>query len=311
MLRIITLVPNKQTALELVNSKFADTIAVGYKKFSDKISCLLDLNEIIQLNKLAIKNNKQLYVYLDAFIYEQDLNELEAILIKLNNIGIGGIIFNDLSINQICYEKKLNVNLIYYPQSLITNYDQFDFYYENNVYGIVLANELRKSEVFECIKNKNQIKLIKQVSGYVFMMQSRWNLIYNFANKNKIDINLKDKSFLIKEEKRNFPALIFQNKYGTHIYTKYVLSNLDFINEFKKANLDYILIDGLMHDQSWSIKTTELYANAICEEKDLVQLKRIEKQINKDEIISLGFMSNDNKDLMYLSDEELEGDQYE
>lgn len=307
MLQIITLAPNKETAFGLLNISEADIIAVGYEKFSDKINCLLSLNEIQDLHIRAHKKDKKIYVYLDAFIYEQDLLDLEDLLIQLDKIKIDGIIFNDLSINQVCYERKLSINLIYWPQSLITNHGQFAFYRENQISSIVLANELRMNEIFECLNNKNGLSIIKQVSGYVFMMQSRWDLISNFASKNSIKIDLNDNSFLIKEEKREFPALIYQNKYGTHIYTNYVLSNLKYIDSYIENQLDFILIDGLFHDNVWTINTTKLYKQAIEHLKPIDELLKLEKQINHNEILSEGFMSESYADLMYLIEEEIKG----
>ena len=249
-MKIIALCNQKENIKDLLQSK-ADIVAVGCKNFSDKTQTKLTKEEIKEVLSAAKKANKKLYVYLDAFIYDIMIPELEELLVYLNEIQIDGVIFNDIGINQICFEKNLKLNLMYDPKALVTNYEQFPFYKKNNIDTVVLANELKDFEVFECCEHKKNMQLAKQVSGYVFIMESRWQLITEFLKKNKIDANLNDCKVYIKEKTREFPSIIYQNEFGTHICTGYVLSNLEYLEQLKQKGLDYIIIDGLLHSDAW------------------------------------------------------------
>ncbi|MCF0126572.1 MAG: U32 family peptidase [Clostridia bacterium] len=171
-MKIITICNNKENIQNLLQTK-ADIIAVGCKGFSDKTQTKLNKKEIKDLLDSSKKACKEIYLYLDAFIYDSMIPGLEELLVYLDSIKIDGIIFNDLGINQICYEKKLKLNLVYDPKALITNYEQFPFFKKNDINAVVLANELKEFEVVECCKNKKDMKLAKQVAGYVFIMESR------------------------------------------------------------------------------------------------------------------------------------------
>ena len=90
------------------------------------------------------------------------------------------------------------MNLIYDPKALITNYEQFPFYKKNNINAVVLANELKDFEVYECCKNKNDMQLVKQVSGYVFIMESSCQLI------SELKLTYKIKKFILKKQQETF-----------------------------------------------------------------------------------------------------------
>ena len=171
-MQIIALCNKKENLDQLLQTK-ADIVAIGCEKFSDKTQTKLTKDEFKTALDKAKAANKKLYAYLDAFIYDVMIPELEDLLVYFNEIKLDGIIFNDLAINQICYEKNLSLNLVYDPKALITNYEQFPFYKKNKIDSVVLANELKEKEVIECCQNKKDMKLIKQVSGYVFIMESR------------------------------------------------------------------------------------------------------------------------------------------
>ncbi|WEK82841.1 MAG: U32 family peptidase [Mycoplasma sp.] len=309
-MKIIVSPANYKIIGHLVRKTNVDIIQVGIKNFSDKTTCLLNATQLKIVINLTKKHHKQIFVYLDAFYYEQDLSKLTKLLVWLNELKVDAIVFNDLAINQICYEQKLNLKLIYDPKALVTNYGQFNFYLKNNISGVVIANELKQYEVNELLANKKQIKIIKQVSGYVFMMQSRWDLVSLFLEQNKLEYHIKDQKLWIKEELRPFPSLIFENKYGTHIYTGYVLSNLHYLQHLFNQGLDYVYIDGLMHEDNWLIKTINIYDQAIKlikNKQSIEELIHQEKALNKDEVVSSGFISNKLTDLMYLNDDLLKG----
>ena len=298
-MEIIALCNQKDNIKELLQSK-ADIIAVGCKGFSDKTQTKLTKEEIRWVLSSSRQANKKVYVYLDAFFYDSMIPELENLLAYFNTIKIDGVIFNDLAINQICFEKNLNLKLIYDPKALITNYEQFPFYKKNNIDVVVLANELKDFEVLECCKNKKNMKLAKQVAGYVFIMESRWQLITEFLKKNNINADLNDRKVYIKEATREFPSIIYQNEFGTHITTGYVLSNLKYLEQLKQNGLDYVVIDGLLHSDEWLIRTIDLYSKAINDLNNINKYIVQEQEINHDESISNGFISNNPADLKYV-----------
>lgn len=240
-------------------------IFVGIKNFSTYCECLLSINEIKQLIKQ--KNKTKIYVNINKYFFEHEIKELQDLLVALSNLSIDGIIFSDFAIPQILFEKNIKIYLIYNPETLITNYGQFDFYLKNNINEVCLARELQKSEIQEMAKHKNKIKIQIQACGYSFVMQSKWKLLSTFAKVNNIEHDLTNKKLYIKEVNRLHPMIIFEDKNGTYVHTKYDLDLIEHISEIKKMNIDTVRIDSFLHDENWVLDKTKQYLAAINRDK--------------------------------------------
>lgn len=305
--KLMVYVNETKNIVHTINNTLCDIVVVGIKPFSDKINAFITLKQLPKLLTLAHESKKMLYVILDAFVFEKDLPRLQQTLESLHKIKIDGVIFNDWAINQINYELKLNLNLVYDPKALITNYGQFGFYVQNQINSVVLSNEINLREIEECCDHKSHLCLIKQVAGYVFMMKSRWQLLTNFLHFRHLKQDLSNQKVYLMEKQRSYPAIIYQNEHGTHIYTGYCLTNLQYLSIMK--NVDVFLIDGFLHSNEWLKQTIELYHEAIskidCDQKTLNGLLQKEKIINDKEATLSGFMKlSPDENMPYLITDE-------
>ena len=287
--KIIITANNYDNAINILNtnSKYLKAIIVGYEKFSDCINSKLSIKEINNLILIAHKQGVEIYMLIDSFIYEDQINELEQLIKTTAEIKIDGIIFNDFAINQICYENKIHIKLIYNPKTLVTNYGQFDFYLKNNINSVVLPNELLLNEILEmgdnCQINNKKIEIIKQVSGYSMIMFSLW----------------------IKENSREFPSIILENEYGTHIFSGFCISCLKFINRFIEHNINVFLIDSFLKNDQWTLDTLNLYTKLLDNLENLNLINDLIKKeitINLPDQTSISFLGN-KSDLLYLPKE--------
>lgn len=71
------------------------------------------------------------------------------------------------------HELELPLKLHYNPDTLVTNYGQFDFFMENHFNGCFLARELMQNEIFEMSQHKQNLALEIQGFGHGFIMHSR------------------------------------------------------------------------------------------------------------------------------------------
>jgi collagenase-like PrtC family protease len=161
---------NYDNAIELIKLGVSQ-IYVGISHHSIHMNAILSLVELKTL--LRYKQNTKILISINRFFFEPDLDPLQTLLTDLKALNIDGIIFSDFAVIQIAKEINLQTNFIYRPNTLVTNYGQFDFYLKNNIHSVVLANELNKKEVWDIAKNKNQMQIYMQISGHVLMMESR------------------------------------------------------------------------------------------------------------------------------------------
>lgn len=281
-MKIIVSPANYQNAVDLINQQ-ADVLLLSDNQFAVRNQYNCSLEELKKL--VEQKKNTQIWVNVNAFFYEQDLEALTQYLKQLSQLNIDRVIFNDLAVPQIDFEEHLNLKLHYDPNTLVTSYGQFDFYVENGFKSVSLSNELFLPEVLMILKNKpNNLEISMQVNGLVFIMHSRWNLVTNFQDyvQDKDDEYVKNKMFFIREESREWPNIIYEDQHGTHMYTGYELCLIEYLDQFKNAGLDYIKLDNIMHnDGDYTLKLLSIYQKALSE-LDSETYKQNKKQYFED-----------------------------
>ncbi|MCF0217872.1 MAG: U32 family peptidase [Malacoplasma sp.] len=237
-----------------------DYIIVGIKDFSTRFNNYFDLETLSNL-KQSLKYSK-LCVCLNNIYSEFDISGLEKLLVKLDELKVDLVMFSDFAVAQIVDEKKLNLELHYNPETLVTSYGQFDFYLENKINKVNIATELTLSEVKKICENKKQMFVTIKGFGLGFIMHSRWNMIDTFvdyANLEKAKFNSVE-YLLIKEDERKYPNIIYQDHTGTQMLTGFYICCIKQINELKATNINGLIIDALfVHDDD---KTLAYVVNA-------------------------------------------------
>ncbi len=264
-------------------------LVIGYELFANRLSYSFNQSEIQDLvNK---RKNTKIWIKVNNFFFEHELNRLEMYLRWLSNLEIDRVIFQDFAVAQINYEDNLNLNLHYNPETLITNYGQFDFYLENKINSCFLARELMPHEVQEIVQNKKHMKIEIQGFGYGFIMHSRWKLISNFEEHYQVNLN---KDYLeIKEALRKYPNVIFEDNTGTHMLTGYLIDSLSSLPKLIQYGVDYLSLNFIKTNEDIAKKVTTLFMEAVNDknlESKLNQYTNDLKTICEGYMLSPGFL---------------------
>lgn len=260
-------------AKECINND-VDAIVVGQNTFSVRNSYNYSNDEIEELIKLKGKTN--LFLKVNSFFFEEDIENLEKYLIEISKKNIDAIIFSDYAVAQINDELNLNLRLRYNPETLVTSYFQFPFYEECKFSSVSLSRELTMFEIKDIIKNKiNSVELEMQCHGYLFFMHSRWNLISNFEKYYNTKISHDRLS--VQEELRTLPNLLREDSKGTHMFSGFQLCSIPVINDLK--GIDWLRVDTINMSKDEAHEITTIYNQII-------------KQIQNGNIISIDDMNN-------------------
>ncbi len=283
-MEIITTPFSYDDALKLIKNN-VDIILLTNSDFGVRNSYNCNNDELIKIINFLRQNksNTKIWININAFFFEENINSLEKYLFFLNEYknDIEKIVFNDFAIPQICFENNIDINLHYDPNTLVTSYGQFELYQDNNINSVSLSNELFLPEVIAILENKpKNFKISMQVHGHVFIMHSRWNLITNFKNyvEDANDEYIKNKVYYIKELNRQYSNIIIEDKYGSHMLTGYELCCFRQLKELWKHGLDYIKIDNIFQDENYSLEIYNLYKSLIV---------NFEKNIYDEDLIDL------------------------
>ncbi|MDO5440305.1 MAG: U32 family peptidase [Erysipelotrichaceae bacterium] len=178
--------------------------------------------EIKDINDFCLINNLKRYISIDAFILENDKNDLYNYLDFISSLNSDGIYFNDMAIIYNAEKYGLQDKLIYDPSTLMTNANDISFYKDKGI-DVVLARELTLDEIIEIVK-KYPYELDMQVFGHLRMSYSKRKFLTNYFKEINKDIDIVNKEDItLVEETRNYKTPIKETKYGTSIYTDYVL----------------------------------------------------------------------------------------
>lgn len=176
--------------------KFTNSFIIGLKGY-----CVNYYEVSVEdIKKIIDKYPKiELFISLNKNIFNDDLQELKNMIIKLVKMNIKGLIFYDLSILNIVKELNLDIPLVIAQDHLITNYNICNYYYEKGVEYAYLSSDITKDEIEEISKRSN-IKLMTFFFGNLLITHSKRKLLTNFYEY--YDIERGKKNGLIKEKNK-------------------------------------------------------------------------------------------------------------
>lgn len=234
--------------------EFTDSFIIGLKDFSVNYF-EVSLEEIEEL--LRKYSNINLFIAINKNIFNNDLNNLEENLIKLEKLNIKGIMFYDLSVLSIVKRLKLNLDLVYHQSHMVTNYNIINFYEKEGVKYAYLSTEITEDEMSE-ISSKTNIPIIAMFIGHIIISHSKRKLVSNYYQH--INRNNNHKINTINEKNKDKKYIILETSEGTNILTNDILNGTKaFIN--LKEKIEYGVLDNNLIDDEMFLNILKLYKN--------------------------------------------------
>lgn len=134
---------NYETGVAALNCG-ADAVYIGGERFGARSAAGNTLADIEKLLSCAHRYHARVYATVNTILYENELEDARAFIIKLYNSGIDGVIFQDMGL--------LEMDLPPVPLHLSTQCDNYDiekikFFDKMGIPRVVLARELSIDEV--------------------------------------------------------------------------------------------------------------------------------------------------------------------
>ncbi len=259
-------VPHLSIYYKDINIKHAVNLLHTYKK-----NIILNINRIMHPSDIEkVKELYKEYLNDDVLFLVSDLGALyEAMKLGIEN------------------------RIIYNPETMVTNYLDFNEYSLFNPKSIGVSSEITLKDL-KLIYEKTNKSIFYQVFGRRLMFYSRRHLISLYEKKNN-DNYPKEDSYL-KESTRNDYFPINENEECTAIYRSYNINLIDKLNELSFIDFAYLETAFLPKDIKEVI--CGAYSDAIKNNGDLKVLYDI--------TINLGLEYNDGffyKDSVYQKEE--------
>lgn len=210
-----------------------------------------------------ISKEYNVYLLMNRFIHEADLEELDKYFNEIKDTNIKGIIVSELTVYVMAKKYGLDHLIIYQPGTMNTDTYSEEYFNTLNIKGITISRELTLNEIKQFGQTKLELSLIGH--GYIDMFYSKRKLITHYKTyKNMKGFIPRDNySLTLNEEIRPndfYPVL--EDNYGTHIYRSKKLSSYEELNDLNLIINDFFIERIFLTDEEF-IDSIKLYKNKI------------------------------------------------
>jgi U32 family peptidase len=240
-------------------SAYADGFLIGCHKFAARLTRSFDTSEMITATQLIKSLNKEVFLVINQLFNDQQLEALNLFLKQLNLNLFSGIIIADLGVIPMLLDFNQKEKIIYHPETLLTNYHDFNDLCHIGIKGAFVAKEITLEDVITIASHK-QHELFMIGHGHLSMFYSKRRLIENFLEFSELDLNLSfDQDLKLIEEHRKDQAFpILEDTAGTHVFSSNVFSSIKKI-DILKTHVDYLMIDTIFKDDLYALSILKMY----------------------------------------------------
>jgi len=246
----------------------ADAVYVGGKEYSLRAYAPnFDLEEIAAACFLAHQLGKKLYVTVNTFARQDDLQKLPPYLKYLDEIHPDGLIVSDPGIILLARQYAPHVPLHLSTQANTTNALSAAFWQSQGVSRVNLARELSYQELFD-IRAQSTLELEVFIHGAMCVSYSGRCLLSAFLNQRSANRGLCTQpcrwSYSLVEEKRPgqfFP--VHEDDHGSYIFNSKDLCLLDELGKLMSMGINAFKIEGRMKGVLYLASVIRAYRHAI------------------------------------------------
>lgn len=211
-----------------------DGLILAINDYSVESICTFSVDEIIDIKK---NSNCLIFVKINKNLFNEDIDKVKNILVKLNENKIDGVFFYDLAILQLKKELGINIELIWNQTHMVNNYMTCDYYYSKGVKYALLSKEITLEEIKEII-NKSKIDCMVEVVSLPSVAYSKRKLVSNyFKDLNENSIN----NISVKEKITGDYYNVIEDSNGTSFFLNKIMNGTSIIKDLYNSKCNYII----------------------------------------------------------------------
>ena len=246
----------------------ADAVYLGGKNFSlraygDNFS----EEEILQAVEFTHALGKKIYVTVNIFAHNDDIEKLADWLKFLDSSGVDAILISDLGVLTLAKEITKNLEFHISTQANVTNYRTANFFHEFGASRIVLARELSFDEV-QLIKSKTSAELEIFVHGAMCISYSGRCYLSHYltgrdGNKGECTHSCRWKYSLVEEKREGEFFSVDEDERGAYIMNSKDLCLLPHLDKIIDSGVKSLKIEGRMKSVNYVAGVVKTYRAAI------------------------------------------------
>lgn len=248
----------------------ADAVYIGGERFGLRAKAhnfsIEDMKEAV---RYCHDNNVKLYVTVNIFAHNDDLDGVKEYLKSLKSVGVDALIISDPSIFTMAGEILPEVDRHISTQANNTNYGIYNFWHDLGATRVVSARELSLKEIRGIRDNiPEDMEIESFVHGAMCISYSGRCLLSNFltgrdANQGECTHPCRWKYSVVEEKRPGEYFPVEEDDRGTYIFNSKDLCMVEHIPELMAAGIDSFKIEGRMKTALYVATVTRTYRKAI------------------------------------------------
>jgi len=248
----------------------ADAIYIGGKQFSLRANTKnFDNTELQKAIEYAHAHNVRVYVAVNIFAHNSDIEGLHDYLQNLKDIGADAVIVADLGVFDVARKiEGLEVHIS--TQANVTNYQSAGLYKSLGAKRVILARELTFQEICELNAYVADETFETEVfaHGAMCVSYSGRCLLSSYmtgrdSNKGDCAQPCRWKYHLMEEERPGEYLPVYENERGTYIMNSKDLCLVQHIPELVASGVASLKIEGRMKSAYYVAVATSVYRQAL------------------------------------------------
>lgn len=248
----------------------ADAVYLGGNKLNLRaFANNFDNDELQEGIEYAHQRGKKVYVTLNVFPHNEDLEGLEEYLLELYNLKVDAVIVSDPGIIMTAREVVPDLELHLSTQANNVNWKSAIFWHKQGIKRIVLARELSLEQIKQ-IRSKlpESCELEAFVHGSMCMSYSGRCLLSNYmtgrdANRGECAQPCRYKYYLMEEKRPGEYFQVIEDDKGTYIMNSKDLCMIEYIPELVESGITSFKIEGRMKSSFYVATVVKSYRQAI------------------------------------------------
>ena len=260
----------------------ADAVYLGGKAFGLRaFGGNFDYDELKEAVDFAHKLGRKVYVTVNIFPHNSDMEKLPEYLAYLNEIKVDAMLIADLGIFTLAKKYAPDTDIHISTQANNTNWVTVNTWADMGASRVVLAREMSLGEI-RTIREKCPVELEMFVHGAMCISYSGRCLLSNYmtgrdVNRGSCAQACRWKYALVEEKRPGQYFPIEEDDRGTYFFNSKDMCLLPHIGDVIDSGVDSLKIEGRMKSVHYAASIVKAYRAAIdsyCEDPEHFELKQ-------------------------------------
>ncbi|MFC1643563.1 U32 family peptidase [Chlamydiota bacterium] len=254
--------------LEIAITYGADAVYLGGEFFNLRVNAgNFDVKEMIEAVEYVHNNRKKVYLALNSFFYDKDIDKLKEYIKQIKQISFDGIIVSDPGMIDFVKKAWPKIGIHLSTQANTMNRFAANFWRKNGIDRIVLARELTLQEITS-ITNNTSIQIETFIHGSVCLSFSGRCYLSKYMSGRDANLGNCSQScrwsYSLMEEKRPgeyYP--VYEDDDMSYILNAEDICSIKILDKLLETGVNAVKIEGRMKSSYYLAVVTMVYRQAI------------------------------------------------